>query len=113
MAKKKAIRKAARRTIVESVDIRAMLTCAERAEASGDSVDAEFWWTEVATAPAPAGDDSGPRETGETWSQQESAETDEVTEPANDDDELAILQALERGTIGVDEAARRLERARR
>ena len=65
------------------------------------------------SAPTPAEDDSGLRETGETWSQQESAEPDEAKEPANDDDELAILQALERGTIGVDEAARRLERARR
>jgi hypothetical protein len=52
-------------------------------------------------------------ETGETWSPEESVEAAEAVEPANDDEELAILQALERGEIGVDEAARRLERSRR
>jgi len=39
-----------------------------------------------------------------------------IAEPAEalpDDEELAVLQALERGEIGVDEAAERLERARR
>lgn len=52
-------------------------------------------------------------DSGETWSPEEPVETDEVKDPVTDDDELAILQALERGEIGVDEAARRLERARR
>jgi len=67
----------------------------------------------AAQASADAVPDSGLRGTGETWSTEEPAEVTETAEPANDDDELAILQALERGEIGVDEAARRLERARR
>jgi hypothetical protein len=49
----------------------------------------------------------------ETWSPEETIEPEAVVEPRTDDDELAILQALERGEIGVDEAAARLERARR
>jgi hypothetical protein len=53
------------------------------------------------------------RQSAETWSPDEPVETDESAEPATDDDELAVLQALERGEIGVDEAARRLERVRR
>jgi hypothetical protein len=63
--------------------------------------------------PADTQPDSGLHETAETWSSEESVEADEAREPATDDDELAILQALERGEIGVDEAARRLERAKR
>jgi hypothetical protein len=35
------------------------------------------------------------------------------TRPPAEDEELAVLQALERGEIGVDEAAERLERSRR
>jgi hypothetical protein len=65
------------------------------------------------SAPADAQPDSGLRETAETWSPEEPVEADEAREPATDDDELAILQALERGEIGVDEAAKRLERVRR
>ena len=60
--------------------------------------------------------DSGLRDAGETWSAEEPldpAEPLEAAEPASDDDELAVLQALERGEIGVDEAAHRLERLRR
>lgn len=51
-----------------------------------------------------------PKETGETWNPDETV--DEAEAPA-DDEELAVLQALERGEIDVDEAAERLERSRR
>jgi hypothetical protein len=53
---------------------------------------------------------AGPRETAETWSPDETAE---ITEETSSDDELSVLQALERGEIGVDEAAERLDRPRR
>jgi hypothetical protein len=57
-----------------------------------------------------AGEDEEPRETGETWNPDESGEAEaDVAQ----DDELAVLQALERGEIGVDEAADRLDRSRR
>jgi len=46
----------------------------------------------------------------ETWNADEDA--DPAAE-AIEDDELAVLQALERGEIGVDEAAERLESRRR
>ncbi len=55
----------------------------------------------------------------ETWSLEETPDTAsaEDTERASSDqdapDELTVLQALERGDIDVDEAAARLERARR
>ena len=65
------------------------------------------------SATADAQQDSGLHETAETWSLEEPVEVDEARESATDDDELAILQALERGEIGVDEAAKRLERVRR
>jgi hypothetical protein len=84
----------------------------------------------VAPAPAPAdsqtaaassGEPSGHAPVGEpsepafgpeeTWNPEE---TPDYIEPeAQPDDELVVLQALERGEIGVDEAAERLERARR
>ena len=56
-----------------------------------------------------------PRETDETWSPEESGEVDQdqVGDVEAEDEELAVLQALERGEIGVDEAAERLERSRR
>jgi hypothetical protein len=57
-----------------------------------------------------AGEQAEPRETEETWNPDETADAEES--PA-DDEELAVLQALERGEIGVDEAAERLERSRR
>jgi hypothetical protein len=58
----------------------------------------------TATPPAEAaGEDSA-----ESWNPDESADGGEV-----DEDELAVLQALERGEIGVDEAAARLERTGR
>lgn len=55
-------------------------------------------------------EESEPRETGETWNPEEPGD---VEEDLADDEELAVLQALERGEIGVDEAAERLERSRR
>ena len=39
--------------------------------------------------------------------------TEAEAEDAAEDQELAVLQALERGEIGVDEAAERLDRSRR
>jgi hypothetical protein len=68
------------------------------------------------TSPAPpAASPSAPieeselHETEESWNPDETGES--VSDPAQDE-ELAVLQALERGEIGVDEAADRLERAR-
>ena len=51
----------------------------------------------------------------ERWNPDETTEetADQERDDRADDDELAVLQALERGEIGVDEAAARLERARR
>jgi len=75
----------------------------------------------IASAPAPAGEpaepaaeaaageESGPSETEETWNPYENGSRDE---DEAGEDELAVLQALERGEIGVDEAAERLERPR-
>src|ERR1035437_987346 len=53
---------------------------------------------------------AAPQQSEETWDPNESGELEE--DPA-DDEELAVLQALERGEIGVDEAAERLERVKR
>jgi hypothetical protein len=55
-------------------------------------------------------EESGPRETEESWNPDESGD---AAQDVAEDQELAVLQALERGEIGVDEAAERLERARR
>jgi hypothetical protein len=67
---------------------------------------------DVSGAPAvdTAGEQAEPRETVETWNPDE---TGDVEEAPADDEELAVLQALEKGEIGVDEAAERLERSRR
>ncbi len=55
-------------------------------------------------------EESGPLETAETWNPDELGEAEsDVAE----DEQLAVLQALERGEIGVDEAADRLDRSRR
>jgi hypothetical protein len=51
-----------------------------------------------------------PRETEETW---DPDETGDAAQDEADDDSLAVLQALERGEIGVDEAADRLDRSGR
>jgi hypothetical protein len=61
-----------------------------------------------ASAAAPVAEPE-PQETEETWNPDDTA--DVPADPLGDD-ELAVLQALERGEIGVDEAAERLERAR-
>jgi hypothetical protein len=58
----------------------------------------------------PGAEDTEPRETEETWDPDETGEADQA---GPDPDELAVLQALERGEIGVDEAAERLDRSRR
>jgi hypothetical protein len=63
--------------------------------------------TAAATAVAA---EAEPRGTDETWNPEETAD---VAEPTPRDEELAVLQALERGEIGVDEAADRLDRSRR
>jgi hypothetical protein len=67
--------------------------------------------TEAAAGEAPAGEAAQfiPAEASENWNPDETA--DVVSDPA-EDDELAVLQALERGEIGVDEAAERLDRSR-
>jgi hypothetical protein len=99
---------------------------AERAADVGAAPDAGIASTGVSeseSAPAPviAGPDraSTAGETGETRSE-ETWTYDETSEPASEEaadeempDELTVLQALERGEIDVDEAAARLERARR
>jgi hypothetical protein len=56
-----------------------------------------------------AAEESGPPQTEETWNPDESGD---VEQDLAQDEELAVLQALERGEIGVDEAAERLERSR-
>jgi len=58
-----------------------------------------------------AGNEEGPepRETEESWDPDESGD---APDDAAAVDELAVLQALERGDIGVDEAAERLDRSR-
>lgn len=73
----------------------------------------------VAAAAAPSGTrpmvaddvptDADGRDAAETWNPDEDPAT---LDGAETDEELAVLQALERGEIGVDEAAERLERAR-
>ena len=80
----------------------------------------------ASAAPVPGGSVAGPeepvegapaavpvtglQETEETWSPDESGDAEQ---DLAEDEELAVLQALERGEIDVDEAADRLERARR
>jgi hypothetical protein len=72
-------------------------TAAQRAEAEAEGVGAQ------------AGDPSAAQSV-ESWN------PDETADPSGDiaeEQELAVLQALERGEIGVDEAAERLDRSRR
>jgi hypothetical protein len=57
-----------------------------------------------------AAEELEPQETEETWNPDE---TGEPEQPETDEEALAVLQALERGEIGVDEAAERLDRSRR
>jgi hypothetical protein len=55
-------------------------------------------------------EEAEPRQAVETWNPDEAGD---VEEDHADEEELAVLQALERGEIDVDEAAERLERSRR
>jgi hypothetical protein len=64
----------------------------------------------VGSEASPVDEEVEPRETEETWNPDESGEPDQA---GPDPDELAVLQALERGEIGVDEAAERLDRSGR
>jgi hypothetical protein len=57
-------------------------------------------------------EDTTPRETGETWNPDESGDAAAEPETDTNDEELAVLQALERGEITVEEAAERLEKVR-
>jgi hypothetical protein len=58
---------------------------------------------------ATGGEELATAESVESWNPDETAEpVDEIAE----DEQLAVLQALERGEIGVDEAAERLERSK-
>jgi hypothetical protein len=50
-----------------------------------------------------------PLESEETW---DPSESEDPAQDHAEDEELSVLQALERGEIGVDEAAERLERAK-
>jgi len=63
----------------------------------------------VASSDEAVAQQSEPHETEETWNPDESGD---LEAGAVDEDELAVLQALERGEIGVDEAAERLDRPR-
>ncbi len=67
---------------------------------AGASVDLD---AAEATGPAPA-------ESSESWDPDETAD---AHGDLAEEEELAVLQALERGEIGVDEAAERLDRSRR
>jgi hypothetical protein len=57
---------------------------------------------------APTVEEHDLEETAETWNPEE---TGDPAEDRAEDDELSVLQALERGEIGVDEAAERLDRS--
>ena len=65
-----------------------------------------------ADAPAATGEAAAPEELAESWNPNETAEetAEQERDDQADEEELAVLQALERGEIGVDEAAARLER---
>jgi hypothetical protein len=70
----------------------------------------------VQTATPAATTETTPNEdTAESWDPNETAEetAEHERDERADDEELAVLQALERGEIGVDEASARLERAGR
>jgi DUF4097 and DUF4098 domain-containing protein YvlB len=68
----------------------------------------------VRPAPAHEATAAAADETAETWNPVESAEDEERQdrEDRAQEDELAVLQSLERGEIDVDEAAARLEQVR-
>jgi hypothetical protein len=64
------------------------------------------------TARAEVLEDTTPYEAGETWNPDESGDAAAEPETDTNDEELAVLQALERGDISVEEAAERLEKVR-
>ncbi len=68
--------------------------------------------TVTSAAPAATSDTAAGEESAESWNPNETAEetADHERDDLADEEELAVLQALERGEIGVDEAAARLER---
>jgi hypothetical protein len=72
-------------------------------------------WSAGGAASAPPVEDPAPAETEETWSPDEDGVAGgesggESVAEVDPEDDLAVLQALERGEIGVDEAADRLAR---
>ena len=69
----------------------------------------------AAAAAATPTTEASASESPESWNPNETAEeaADHARDDQADDDQLAVLQALERGEIGVDEAAARLERTGR
>jgi DUF4097 and DUF4098 domain-containing protein YvlB len=71
--------------------------------------------TSGTAAPAATVDAAAGEEPAESWNPNETAEepAEHERDEQADDGELAVLQALERGEIGVDEAASRLERTGR
>jgi hypothetical protein len=85
-------------------------TPAETAETSAPPTPTETAATETASVETAAGEDQA-----ESWNPNDTAEesVEQEHDELADDEELAVLQALERGEIGVDEAAARLERAGR
>jgi hypothetical protein len=83
------------------------------AVATGDTARPQPDASAVATAATPT--EASADESAESWNPDETAEeaADHARDDQTDDAELAVLQALERGEIGVDEAAARLERTGR
>ena len=83
-------------------------TPADAAGAAGEAPSAASAAATTASDSAAAAAD----QRAETWDPTEPAEEPDVPDEGGAEDELAILQALERGEIGVDEAAERLEQGR-
>ena len=100
-------------TPAETVETPAPPTPAETAAA--ETAAAETAAAETAAAETAAAETAAAEDQAESWNPNDTAE--ELVEQEHDelagDEELAVLQALERGEIGVDEAAARLERAGR
>jgi hypothetical protein len=74
-------------------------------------------WSAGGAASATPVEDPAPAETEETWSPDEDGVAGgesggESVAEVDPEDDLAVLQALERGEIGVDEAADRLARSK-
>jgi len=95
------------------------LTAPARAESDASTTPAGdgSFGPSPAPSPSPASDVSAEPTASESWTAGNEAD-ESSAEPVEgsaegDEDELAVLYALERGEIGVDEAADRLERPRR